>query len=623
MMQMSFIAHGHAPEDPTKLNSMVFIWAGYYRCANDVAIGKPKNISEMLQIIKSYDRVKGVGVGHRCACKALHGGSACNQFHCCTVLALHDEYSVQSSCKWTQCGVSSDTSCLTDHSATLAATGDKICVEYRCEISPASQSVLCLQLVAAAVLRRQWHQCSGHCHHWDDQYPWKVRRSIDVSCGTNNHQAMMPGAHVANRSVHWGLWVQARLPVLWLWWVPSDVRCCSILDPSYAKQSQADASFPIQVNEDTRTVRVQAGITQRILLDYLANYTCARTSFLLFPAAFQLTTVQQSHCCVLGEPDVACLHEASAAHLSFHALHIVSCYVWHACRRATDFIWKSYLNACRSVNAPYGYVLPAFAWYVDQTVGGAVSTGTHGSTMFWGSLSSQVRSLHSFCILKSPPGGHAESGCFSSPRIMRKLACMSPRHLESWTARCWSACAAGGKSCAGTGEWHSAGADAWQQPAPVEGRPGTATLHHLTIHRKCSFSPTRTCLKGHLWFQWVFDTRNRISQTWQTTKLPLILSQLCACFKMQCMQWRTQCPISPGHAYKRPCTDMDIFPCAACSGPAGHRYWDWFQDRPTANADAHGHNPELRWLCCLDIGCAGSLQDGPGQWLPDRHFRLS
>ncbi len=46
------------------------------------------------------------------------------------------------------------------------------------------------------------------------------------------------------------------------------------MNPTYAKQS--DAAFPIQVNEEARTVRVQSGITQRILLDYLANYTCAQ-----------------------------------------------------------------------------------------------------------------------------------------------------------------------------------------------------------------------------------------------------------------------------------------------------------------------------------------------------------
>ncbi|BDA41344.1 probable D-arabinono-1,4-lactone oxidase at N-terminal half [Coccomyxa sp. Obi] len=157
---------------------------GYYRCANDVAIGKPKNVSELLQIIKSYDRVKGV-----------------------------------------------------EHS----------CI-------------------------RSW---------WQQQF-----------CAGNDSNAV-------------GIVTTEMTNTL-----------AEILDPSYAEQSQADASFPIRVNEDTRTVRVQAGITQRILLDYLANYT--------------------------------------------------------------------------SANAPYGYVLPAFAWYVDQTVGGAVSTGTHGSTMFWGSLSSQA-----------------------------------------------------------------------------------------------------------------------------------------------------------------------------------------------------------------------------------------
>jgi hypothetical protein len=52
-----------------------------------------------------------------------------------------------------------------------------------------------------------------------------------------------------------------------------------ILDPTYA--AQFAPSFPIQVNEDARTVRVQSGITQRILLDYLANYTCTPSIYLL------------------------------------------------------------------------------------------------------------------------------------------------------------------------------------------------------------------------------------------------------------------------------------------------------------------------------------------------------
>lgn len=40
-----------------------------------------------------------------------------------------------------------------------------------------------------------------------------------------------------------------------------------------------------------------------------------------------------------------------------------------------------------------GWTLPAFSWFLDQTIGGAVATGTHGSSMRWGSLSSQLRGL--------------------------------------------------------------------------------------------------------------------------------------------------------------------------------------------------------------------------------------
>jgi len=77
--------------------------------------------------------------------------------------------------------------------------------------------------------------------------------------------------------------------------------------------------FPIQVNEEDATVTVAAGITQRMLFEYLGNYT-------------------------------------------------------H---------WKE----------PLGWAIPAYSWYIDQTVGGAVATGTHGSSLRWGSISSQVRGL--------------------------------------------------------------------------------------------------------------------------------------------------------------------------------------------------------------------------------------
>jgi FAD/FMN-containing dehydrogenase len=77
--------------------------------------------------------------------------------------------------------------------------------------------------------------------------------------------------------------------------------------------------FPIKVDEDAATVTVEAGIPQRMLLDYLAEYT-------------------------------------------------------H---------WKE----------PAGWTLPAFSWFLDQSIGGAVATGTHGSSLTWGSLSSQLRAL--------------------------------------------------------------------------------------------------------------------------------------------------------------------------------------------------------------------------------------
>lgn len=52
-----------------------------------------------------------------------------------------------------------------------------------------------------------------------------------------------------------------------------------------------------------------------------------------------------------------------------------------------------YLSSYTHWKQPSGWTLPAFSWFIDQTIGGAVSTGTHGSSMRWGSLSSQVRGM--------------------------------------------------------------------------------------------------------------------------------------------------------------------------------------------------------------------------------------
>jgi hypothetical protein len=49
-----------------------------------------------------------------------------------------------------------------------------------------------------------------------------------------------------------------------------------------------------------------------------------------------------------------------------------------------------YLANYVTENAPLGWTLPAFPWFVYQSIGGAVATGTHGSSLKYGSLSNQV-----------------------------------------------------------------------------------------------------------------------------------------------------------------------------------------------------------------------------------------
>ncbi len=45
-----------------------------------------------------------------------------------------------------------------------------------------------------------------------------------------------------------------------------------------------------------------------------------------------------------------------------------------------------------------GHTIPAHSWFIDQSIGGAVATGSHGSSLQHGSISSQVLSV---------PGGGA------------------------------------------------------------------------------------------------------------------------------------------------------------------------------------------------------------------------
>lgn len=51
----------------------------------------------------------------------------------------------------------------------------------------------------------------------------------------------------------------------------TSIALCRIENLVYPKP--APPEYPIQVNEVRQTVTAQAGVPQRILLDYLANYT--------------------------------------------------------------------------------------------------------------------------------------------------------------------------------------------------------------------------------------------------------------------------------------------------------------------------------------------------------------
>jgi len=60
---------------------------------------------------------------------------------------------------------------------------------------------------------------------------------------------------------------------------------------------------------------------------------------------------------------------------------------------SSSFLPKSQQRPRRRLNAPDGLTLKAFSWFIDQTIGGAVSTGSHGSSLRFGGLSSQLRAL--------------------------------------------------------------------------------------------------------------------------------------------------------------------------------------------------------------------------------------
>ncbi|QDZ18639.1 putative D-arabinono-1,4-lactone oxidase [Chloropicon primus] len=64
-----------------------------------------------------------------------------------------------------------------------------------------------------------------------------------------------------------------------------------------------------------------------------------------------------------------------------------------------------------------GWTLPAFSWFIDQTIAGAVATGTHGSSLEHGSLSDQVLSFQ----VVVANGSLVEISHESHPHLMKAM----------------------------------------------------------------------------------------------------------------------------------------------------------------------------------------------------------
>ena len=64
-----------------------------------------------------------------------------------------------------------------------------------------------------------------------------------------------------------------------------------------------------------------------------------------------------------------------------------------------------------------GWTLPAFSWFIDQTMGGAVATDTHGSSVEWGSLSSARQLLDLWLLLANGTVVHLNDEI--DPHLMR------------------------------------------------------------------------------------------------------------------------------------------------------------------------------------------------------------
>ena len=146
----------------------------------------------------------------------------------------------------------------------------------------------------------------------------------------------------------------------------TNVHSSSQLPEQYV-YTELPPDFPILVDEESLTVRVQAGVVTRILLDYLANYRCVCAGVWVCVCVWCM--------CVRG----SCQRRARGAASRDRRPPLLP-------------LPPTPQQQTRSTaKADSGYTLPAFPWYIDQTIGGAIATGTHGSSLQWGSLSSQAR----------------------------------------------------------------------------------------------------------------------------------------------------------------------------------------------------------------------------------------
>ncbi len=71
----------------------------------------------------------------------------------------------------------------------------------------------------------------------------------------------------------------------------------------------------------------------------------------------------------------------------------------------------------RNLSKGRGWTLPSFSWFIDQTIGGAVATNTHGSSLEHGSLSNQVLSFQAVVA----NGSLVEITEASHPHLMRAM----------------------------------------------------------------------------------------------------------------------------------------------------------------------------------------------------------